>query len=198
MLRRLWAVPALAVLLALPAARLPADDEAPTYPAHVLIIRHGEKPPATEKSPDLTPEGKERAEALPKLFQTSAAEPAPFPAPDFLFAAKDSAKSRRPHETIAPLAKALKLKVNSDFAAEDVAGLAHELFHNPQYAGKTVLVCWHHGKIPALAAQLKAVGAPDPWDPEVFDRVWQIDYDKEGKATFTNLPQRLMPKDADK
>ena len=34
--------------------------------------------------------------------------------------------------------------------------LAAELLTNPRYASKTVLVCWHHGKIPRLA---KALGS---------------------------------------
>ena len=189
---------ALAVVLLFPATLVCAGDENKSYPAHVLIIRHAEKPPDDAPSPDLSAEGMARAEALPKLFKKTDGRPAPFPSPDFLFAAKDSGDSSRPGETIAPLAKALGLTVNSDFTKKDGAELAHELFRNPKYAGKTVLICWRHGKMPKLAGQLKAVGAPDPFDNAVFDRVWQIDYDKDGKATFTDLPQRLMPKDSEK
>jgi hypothetical protein len=32
----------------------------------------------------------------------------------------------------------------------------------------------------------------------VFDRVWQITYDAEGKAAFIDLPQRLLPGDEDR
>ena len=195
MLKRFGVAAFVLSALALAAARA---DDATTYPAHVLIIRHGEKPPPDATSVDLSAEGKDRAEALPKLFLKADGRPDPFPTPDFLFATKDSKKSRRPNETIAPLAKALGLKVNDAFADDDFAALAQELFHDPRYADKTVLICWHHGRIPALAEKLNAVGAPNPWDSTVFDRVWQIDYDKEGKATFRNLPQRLMAKDSEK
>ena len=186
------------VLLATAVAAPRADDGSKTYPAHVLIIRHGEKPPEEAMSPDLTAEGKDRAEALPKLFVKAVGRPDPFPTPDFIFAARDSDKSRRSTETVAPLAKALGLKVNADIGSNDFAQLAHDLMHDPRYAGKTVLVCWHHGKIPALAGKLQVVGVPDPWDAHLFDRVWQIDYDQDGKATFADRPQRLMPKDSEK
>jgi hypothetical protein len=97
---------------------------------------------------------------------------------------------------VAPLAKSLELKINDDYANEDFARLARELFGNPRYAGKTVLICWHHGRIPALAASLKAAEAPRHWKDAVYDRVWQIDYSKTGKATFHNLPQQLLAGDS--
>jgi broad specificity phosphatase PhoE len=170
-------------------------QEAKTYPAHVLIIRHAEKPEGD--SPDLSPRGKERARALRNLFKKSESRPKKFPTPDFIFAAKDSKKSHRPRETVKPLAKRLELKVNDDYADEDFAKLAHELLHDPRYAGKTVLVSWHHGKIPELAAKLGA-DAPKHWNDKVFDRVWRIDYDKSGKARFRDLPQQLLAGDSEK
>ena len=147
------------------------------------------------RSSELSPEGEKRAAALPGLFKKSDARPDPFPAPDFIFAAKDSKHSHRPMETVAPLAKSLDLKVNDEYAEEDFGLLAHELFHKPKYAGKTVLICWHHGKIPALADKLAIVGAPNKWHGDVFDKVWQADYDKYGKVEFRMRPQMLMPGD---
>jgi hypothetical protein len=49
---------------------------ADTYPAHILIIRHAEKP---AEGSGLSPEGKARAPALPKLFMKSDDRPNPFP-----------------------------------------------------------------------------------------------------------------------
>jgi broad specificity phosphatase PhoE len=198
MLRPMPLLAALAVLPFLPTASLRADDAPKSYPAHILIIRHAEKPPANENSADLNAAGMARAEALAKLFARSDDRTTPFPAPDFLFATKESKKSRRPVETIAPLAKDLGLKINNDYDDEDFAKLANELFHDPKYAGKTVLICWHHKTLPEAAAKLGAVGAPETWNSEVFDRVWQVDYAKDGKATFTDRPQQLMPKDSRK
>jgi hypothetical protein len=164
-----------------------------TYPAHVLIIRHAEKP--ADDSVDLSPRGKERAKALHKLFKKSASRPKPLPTPDFIFATKDSKRSYRPRETVTPLAKKLELKINDDFANDDFAKLAQELFSNPKYAGKTVLICWHHGKIPKLAARLHAPGVPKDWKDTVFDRVWRIDYATTGKAKYRELPQLLLKGD---
>ncbi len=149
-------------------------------------------------STDLNAEGKERGEALHKLFEKSDKRPMPFDTPDFIFATKNSKKSHRPVETVTPLAKKLKLPINSEFSNADEEKLAEELFGNPKYAGKTILIAWHHGTTPELTGKLKATGFPESWKDEVFDRVWQITYDEKGKATFTDRPQHLMPKDSEK
>ena len=170
-------------------------EGAKTCPARILLIRHAEKPD-DPKLEGLSESGKQRAAALPKLFEKANDRVDPFPKPDYLFATKDSKHSRRPRETLAPLAKALKRKVNDRFSNEEFKKLARELFRDPKYAGKTVLICWHHGTMPELAAALKATGAPDHWKDKVFDRVWQIEYGRDGKATFRDRPQRLLEGDA--
>jgi broad specificity phosphatase PhoE len=171
-----------------------AGGAAETYPARILIIRHAEK--ADNDSVDLSEKGKQRARALPDLFKKSERRRRTLPSPDFIFATKDSKESHRPRETVKPLAKRLGLKINDDYANKDFAKLAHALLHDPRYAGKTVLICWHHGTIPELAAKLQAPDAPRHWEPRGFDRVWSIDYDKTGKATFHDLPQGLLTGDS--
>ena len=93
-----------------------------------------------------------RREALPDLFKKSPERPNPFPKPDFIFATKNSKHSHRPLLTVMPLAKKLKLPINADFADEEFAKLANEVLHNSRYAGKTVLISWHHGMIPQWPA----------------------------------------------
>src|SRR5438270_13845848 len=101
-------------------ASVPAcAEEAKTYPARVLLIRHGEKPPAEAESVALSDKGKERAEALRKLFKKTDKRPDLPPAPDFIFATKDSKRSHRPRETVTPLAKKLDLKINDSYANDD-------------------------------------------------------------------------------
>jgi hypothetical protein len=170
---------------------------AETYPKCVLLIRHSEKPPENVKSVHLSDDGIKRAESLPNVFVVSKGRPDPLPSPDFIFAAKDSKESHRPAETVLPLAAKLKLSIDSRFRNEDYELLARELFRNPKYAGKTIVISWHHGNLPELAAALKAGKAPKNWKAAVFDRVWAITYD-EGKATFRDLPQQLMPGDSDR
>jgi len=58
-------------------------------------------------------------------------------------------------------------------------------------SGKTILICRHHGTTPELANRLGAAGAPGHWKDSEFNRVWQIDYDRPGVATFHDLPRQL-------
>ena len=162
-------------------------------PATVLLIRHAEK--LTDGRPDLSPVGFERAKAIPELFGgAGAAVPHNLPRPDFLFATHVSKNSNRPVETITPLSQALGLPISSQIDDKDFATLAAELLSG-KYAGKVVLVAWHHGSLPGLARALGAAPPYDPWPETQFDRVWRIDY-RDGKATLTDLPQRLMPGDS--
>ena len=204
-----FAVPATALVVAslfLSLTRAEADG-APknTYPRCILIIRHAEKTGEKDDA-HLSKQGKERAEVLDQLFVASKGRTDPFPTPDFIFAATSHKNSQRPVETVTPLAKKLKLTINDKFDSqvakdgkekpkEGMAELRDELFHSPKYQGKTVLISWRHGTLPELAVTFK-VKAPEKWEDEVFDRVWQIDFDKEGKPTFRDRPQRLLPKDS--
>lgn len=183
--------PLLAVhLLAIGVSSAPAADHG-TGPRLVLIIRHAEKPPEGEKDPNLSKQGFERAEALAKAI------PANFPKPDFLIATKKSKSSNRPVETITPLAHALHEPIESQFKDDAYQQVAREVLSDPKFAGKVVLIAWHHGKIPELAKALGAKEAPDKWKSTVFDRVWEIDYDG-GAAKFKDLPEKALPGDSEK
>jgi hypothetical protein len=159
-------------------------------PKTILLIRHAEKP-ATGM--DLAPAGFERAKVLAKLFDGSAA-PHNLPRPDFLFATHVSKNSNRPVETITPLSTALNEPISHEIADKDFAALAAELLSG-KYAGRVVLVAWHHGSLPGLARALGATPPYDPWPETQFDRVWRIDY-VGGKAMLTDLPQGLMVGDS--
>ena len=167
--------------------------QTPQPPATILLIRHAEK--LTDGRIDLSPVGFERAKRIPELFgEAGAAAPHNLPRPEFLFATHQSKKSNRPAETITPLSEVLRLPISAEIEDDDYATLAKQLLSG-RYAGKVVLVAWHHGKLPEFA---KALGTPppyDPWPDGQFDRVWRIDY-RDGKATLTDLPQGLMPGDS--
>ena len=164
----------------------------PGPPKTILLIRHAEKPAS---GMDLSPAGFERAKAIPKLFGgAGAAAPHDLPRPDFLFATHVSKTSNRPVETITPLSAALGLPISHEIDDKDYATLAKELLGG-KYAGKVVLVAWHHGSLPGFARALGAAPPYDPWPDTQFDRVWRIDY-VDGKATLTDLPQGLMPGDS--
>ena len=186
----------LAVLLPILTASFLFGDDAPkTHPKTILLIRHAEKP-ADETDIDLSPEGKKRAEVLSGLFQKSADRTDPFPAPDFILATKASKRSNRPVETVTPLAKKLKLDINSKYADDEFPKIVEELYSNPKYEGKSVLVCWHHEMIPELASKLGATDVPDKFKGSMFDQVWIVTFDQKGKAKPLVIRQQaLVPGD---
>jgi hypothetical protein len=170
-----------------------AFGQSPQPPATILLIRHAEK--LTDGRMDLSPVGFERAKVIPTLFGgPGAAAPHNLPRPDFLFATHVSKKSNRPVETVTPLSEAMHLPISSDVADDDYASLA-KLLLSGKYAGKVVLVAWHHGTLPQFAEALGAVPPYKPWPEAQFDRVWRIDY-RDGKATLMDLPQALLAGDS--
>jgi broad specificity phosphatase PhoE len=176
-----------------------------SHPRAVMIIRHGEK---TNLPNDihLSAKGQQRAEVLEKLFIKSTDRPNPYPKPDFIFAAHNTKESHRPNETVATLAKSLKLTIDDKFESKEklqlkpgelgTSDLRELLFSAPKYSGKVVLISWRHGSIDDLARELKATNIPKKWKDETFDRVWVLTYDKSGNATLDDRPQRLLDGDS--
>ena len=157
-------------------------------PRLVLIIRHGEKPGSDDVH--LAPKGYQRAAALSALFDTTR-NGGVYPAIDALFAAAYSRESHRPVLTLKPLARELALAIDDRHADDDYPALAAELL-GKKYNGKVVLVSWHHGRIPALAAALKATDAPAKWPDDRFDLIWRLDYDGAAGPKFQVVPQLLL------
>ncbi len=160
---------------------------AAAVPAEVLIVRHAEQPTHGSQV-HLSAIGRARAAALPRLF------PARFAAPTVLFATRASKESNRPFETLQPLAQALGLRIDDRFPDEAYAQLASTILTSAAYAGAHILICWHHGTIPALAAQLGAVHAPARWPDAQYDHVWQLRY-RGGAVTFEDRQAPLLPSD---
>jgi len=171
------------------AATEQAGDVSANAPAVILLMRHAEKPLTDVKDPNLSPEGFKRAQALPKLFLDGT-----LPKPDFLFATAASKHSNRPVETITPLSQALHLKINDDYEDIEAGPLAKKILGG-KYAGKVVVIAWHHGEIPNVARAFGVTDAPKKWDPDVFDQIWKIQY-VDGKAVMTILHEHLMPGDS--
>jgi hypothetical protein len=172
------------------AAQEPAASAAASKaPAIVLIMRHAEKP-TDDKDPNLAPQGYRRAQALASLFTG----PQPrLPRPQFLFASDASKHSNRPVETILPLSQALQERINHDYVDLETGPIAKQILSG-KYAGKVVLICWHHGEIPHLAQALGVTDAPHKWDPDVFDQVWEIRW-MEGQPQFHVVEEQLLPGD---
>jgi broad specificity phosphatase PhoE len=154
------------------------------HPARIFIIRHAEKP-MDDRDPGLSKAGRRRASQLPRLFDAGR-----LPKPQFIFAARNSKQSHRSVETARPVAEALDLPLDTTFRNEAFMDLAKELSRE-RYDGKTILIVWHQGTIPALARALGATHAPKNWRVAVFDRVWEISYGHNHKVTFRDRPQGL-------
>ena len=193
-------------------------------PGQVLIIRHGEKNGDPKKDNDggrhLSVRGSARAAALPSLFIPALPQlgcsmdhkPAEFtahyhqvpvkgaaqrfPAPHYILATQASKDSKRPTETVTPLATALNVPLNDGFADNEasIQKMTNAILND--YPGEIILVCWHHGMIPDIAKAL-GIARPPKWDAKVFDRVWQITFPK-GKATLTDSAQMLLYGDSAK
>jgi phosphohistidine phosphatase SixA len=141
-------------------------------PSRILLTRHAEK---TGKLDDiyLSKAGVKRANRLATYI------PETFGNPDFVFAAARSKRSVRSIETMKPLAAALGIEVNYEIEDKDFETLITEIFSNPDYRGKTIVICWHHGKLPEIAALVGASAGnyPDPWPQDVFNLIIDCRYD---------------------
>jgi hypothetical protein len=85
---------------------------------------------------------------------------------------KTGSHSKRPVETLTPLADKLGQKVKESFAKGQESALADEI---KPLSGIT-LVCWQHEMIPTIAKLIAGedAGIPDPWPGDRFDVVWRL------------------------
>jgi phosphohistidine phosphatase SixA len=167
-------------------AQMPAHAQSSpaTRPAQIILIRHAEKP-VDPADPHLSPAGVERARRLVSFIKTDPAMRR-FGSPVAVFATQTTKddNGQRTQETVAPLAAALGVAVQTPFHGKDYAALATRILSNPAYAGKTVVICWNHEEIPQLVAALGVTTEPPKWKGSVFDVVYVIAY-RRGSATLS-------------
>lgn len=194
----LGAAAAAPLLAACEAARHGAANAAGTGSDLVMIIRHGEKPPAkgapygvtadgVRSDGSLTVRGWTRAGALAVLF----ADPnrPELRRPDRIFAASpDGGKSLRHSQTVTPLAEHLGKHLDLSYTKGQEKKLGK---HLATLTGVT-LVAWEHKAIPDIA---KGLGATTPaWPDDRFDLIWL--FQRTSKTwKFTQAPQLLLPGD---
>jgi phosphohistidine phosphatase SixA len=151
-----------------------------TPPKVILLMRHAEKPEG-EGDPHLSAVGQARAKKLASYI------PAKFWVPDFIIAAADSPESVRPRETVEPLSRQTDTRIQADIKDGDYGDLAGRIMGGRYPQGRGV-VCWHHGKIPELLQVLEVEGDyPNPWNPEVFNLLLQIDFTGGGKPKVSTF-----------
>ena len=169
-----------------------APIQVPSRPAQIILIRHAEKP-ADAANPHLAPAGVERAAKLVAFLTTDPAM-TKFGLPVAVFATATTKKGDgvRTQETIAPLAKKLKLALQTPALGKDYQLLATGILSKRAYRGKTVVICWNHEWLPELAGALGVTPPPPPWKGSDFDRVYVITY-AAGKATLTETTEVFGP-----
>lgn len=128
-----------------------------------------------------------------------------YPTPNLLIATKASSSSNRPCETITPLSlylsslnsKAYSGTINSSWSDKHYTDVANAILGSSEtYGGKNILICWHHGTAPELAAALgvskNELQPWDPWNPLVFDLVFQITWSSSSQANLVVGYQALL------
>ncbi|RKF36808.1 histidine phosphatase family protein [Agrobacterium deltaense] len=174
----------------------------------ILVVRHAEKPdghgtggvdPSGQPDPkSLTPRGWQRAGALVQLFAPRTADPqAPLMRPDHLFAARagheEDEHSKRPYQTIEPLAAYLQISggIDSSFRKDELDKLVNAVIS----CDGTVLIAWEHKNIPPMARILVPPSEQVPdWPDDRYDMIWV--FDRVGDVWhLTQVPQRLLAGD---
>jgi hypothetical protein len=172
----------------------------------IMVLRHAEKPAkdlepfgvtleGKRESESLTPRGWQRAGAIANLFAPTNGQfqHASLAKPRSIYVSKPLKRkgSRRPIETITPLAEKLAIRINTDFRRVEVESLLEEVFLRKG----VVLICWQREYIPRIAAQIlgNKTRAPRVWPEDRFDLVWVFDRNPSSdRFTFKQVPQRLL------
>ncbi len=141
-------------------------------PKRIILMRHADKT-EDRNDDDLSEAGWDRAQHLATYI------PATFGKPDIIIATARSKHSDRPRDTVKPLAELYGLTIQSYFGRDEFAELVDELFNDPDFKNKTVVICWHHGELPALSALLGASPGsyPDPWPASSYNLIIDLRYD---------------------
>ncbi|HYN86458.1 MAG TPA: hypothetical protein VER32_14505 [Pyrinomonadaceae bacterium] len=172
----------------------------------IMVVRHAEKPAADppphgvtfdgeRESESLTVRGWQRAGALCSLFAPPGGtfqHPA-LAEPRFLFASKPTRRngSRRPVETITPLAEKLAIRINTNYSKLEAEEMVEEVF----LCAGVVLVSWQHEFIPKIANLVlgNKTTAPQDWPEDRYDLVWVFDLDPAAaRYGFRQVPQSLL------
>ena len=172
----------------------------------IMVIRHAEKP-ANEPPPhgvtadgerekeSLTVRGWQRAGALVSFFapaNDSFQDPL-IVRPQFIYASTPTRRngSRRPIETITPLAEKLAIRINSNYPKLEPEKMLEEAF----LCAGVVLICWQHELIPKIANRIlgNKTTSPQDWPEDRFDLVWVFDRDSTSdQYSFKQVPQSLL------
>ena len=145
----------------------------------IVMIRHGEKPPAGLGQLDC--QGLNRAMALPAVIARDYGHPTTVFAPNPSQAKPDAGVVYdyvRPLATVEPAAIAFGLPVDTSLGFKDIAALQRKL-EAPALRNAVVLVGWEHWEIFKLAQAMLSAHGGNPatvpeWNGADFDSVYVI------------------------
>lgn len=175
-----------------------------------MVLRHAEKPDKDSIPFGVTVDGKQskeslevrgwqRAGALANLFAPTDGhfQNASLARPQFLFTSRPLKRkgSRRPIETITPLAEKLGAQINSDYQRADFEEMIEHVFS----CKGVVLICWQREYISDIAVHIlgRSKITPPEWPEHRFDLIWVFDLNRSsGKYTFKQVPQMLLAYDS--
>jgi hypothetical protein len=174
----------------------------------ILLIRHAEKPAKDGPPFGITPQGDRSKESLDvRGWQRAGAlthllapldgrfQHPELAKPQFLYASRPIKRrgSRRPIETITPLAEKLRIEINCEYRRSEFEIMLDEVF---LHRG-VVLICWQREYIPGIASYILDYKKYVPeWPEDRFDMFWVFDLDpSSGRYKFKQVPQRLLSGD---
>jgi hypothetical protein len=176
----------------------------------IYLIRHGEKAPKLPNGEDtigLNAQGLKRANALVETFKSDsqyrighiiAQRPKesknciPSRLKNKHWITGTDGRQKRPYDTVAPLAKALGLNVDTTFDRNDIKAVAKAA---QDFAGDgNVLICWEHRRLAKIAEALgvKSYGKNSGWTGIItyakdrFDLIWTIEPPYEEIVSVTS------------
>jgi hypothetical protein len=171
-------------------------------PEQIIVIRHAQKPTlepkhigiredGTADPESLTVRGWQHAGALAAVFAGagSGAAHALGARPDVIFAAGAGKKkveiggkdvevgshSRRPIQTVTPLAETLKLALVTTYTKGEESALVADALGRPGY----VLICWQHENIAVIGNLIigNTTTVPQSWPEDQYDIIYVFDRD---------------------
>lgn len=175
----------------------------------IILLRHAEKPEkdfapfgVTRKGlrdkESLQVRGWLRAGALIALFAPPNGKFVPALArPQFLYASKPLRRrgSRRPLQTLMPLADKLSVKINTEFPRHEFDKMLKEVF----LCKGVVIICWQREYLPDIAQIVldQRQIAPSIWPEDRYDMMWVFDLNaSSGRYKFKQVPQKLLMGDS--
>src|SRR5690606_3802793 len=121
----------------------------------VILVRHAEKADDGTKDPDLSEQGRARADAFASLFGETE------------ITAIYSTDYKRTRNTVSPLATKKGLTIRS-YPPLDAAAIKRM---TEEHAGGTLVVCGHSNTIPAIANQLVGMSAFRDFDESDYGNI---------------------------